>query len=379
MSANNYIPVGVLVNSCLIGANAYRVISNEEEFAHTPLEEIEDAVRQRPGHHYMRVCTALDKTELWMVPFCSTPERLLVLQDAMEVVQGKYLGTPGFCFPFDIVEEETFAPEVTAYVDPEEESRIVTDDETEEMGVSTAYVLRPRDRANTKPIRHFVPDALAERWLMAKNLFARVQQLHRMGLSSNGISREQLRVDTQTWDVELWLNHTMRLIDAEGPDMYHQGFCTIPLKTAKERRKLGEAVTPVQRDIFSCAVLAFYLIHYSHPFVGADFATLSRDDYLPRYHYAPAYIMDPKGSNHVGNQAFDREVAYQWEKTTPELKALFDGMFMEIAHPEDGLRADAPWWNIDRWIAAIEADAKVNDNESSHSAYKFSNYLYRLA
>ena len=35
MSANNYIPVGVLVNSCLIGANAYRVISNEEEFAHT--------------------------------------------------------------------------------------------------------------------------------------------------------------------------------------------------------------------------------------------------------------------------------------------------------------------------------------------------------
>ena len=379
MSANNYIPVGQLVNSCLIGANAYRVISDEAEFDYAPLEELADAVRQRPGHHYMRACTSLDKTELWLVPFCSTPQRLLTLQDAMEAVQGQFLGTPGFCFPFDVVEEETLDPSVSAYVDPEEGNKVVSNEDEQDLAVSTAYVLRPRDRNNTTPIRKFLPDAQAKRWVLAKNLFARVQQLHNMGLSSNGISREQLRVDPETWDVELWLNQTMRLIDATGPDMYHEGFCTVPLKAAKDLRAHGTVITPVQRDIFSCAVLAFYLLHYTHPFVGADFATLSRDEYLARYHYAPAYIMDPNGSNHVGNQAFDREVLYQWEKTTPALKALFDGMFMAISHPQAAFDANAPWWKIDNWLTAIEADAQVNDNPSSQSAYKFNNYLYRLA
>lgn len=396
MSANKYIPVGVLVNSCLIGANAYRVVSDEAEFEHTPLEEVCDTVRQRPGHHYMRACTTLDKTELWMIPFCSTPDRLLTLQNAMEVVQGKYLGTPGFLFPFDIVEEETDDPEIRSYVDPEEEAHVISDKEGPDVGVSTAYVLRPPHRALTKPIRRFIPDAQAPRWTLAKNIFARVQQLHKMGLSSNGISREQLRVNEQTWEIELWMNHTMRLIDAKGPDMYHQGFGTIPVKTAKKCREMGFTITPVQRDIFSCAVLAFYLINYTHPFVGADFATLSRDEYIPRYHYSPAYIMDPKGTNHLGNQAFDREVQFQWEKITPKLKALFDGLFMEVTYPGSTKPSpemfqkmaangpvvwteDSPWWNIDNWIEALEADAQENDNASSRSTYKFNNYLYRLA
>lgn len=379
MSANKYIPVGVLVNSCLIGANAYRVTSDEAEFSESPLEEITDVIRQRPGHHYMRVCTALDKTELWMVPFGSTPERLLTLQDAMELVQGKYLGTPGFHFPFDLVEEETDDLSVPSYVDPEAEEQVIANNATHDYAISTAYVLKPFDRAATKPLRDYLPNAAAPRWEIAKNLFARVMQLHKMGLSSNGISREQVRVNPQTWEVELWLNHTLRTLSAQGPDMYHQGFGTIPVKTARMCKGLKHPINCVQRDIFSCAVLAFYLLHYTHPFVGSKFAPLSRDDYLSLFSYAPAYIMDPEGDNHLGNQQFDREVEHQWEKTVPELKELFNGLFMAVSHPDTKWRAQAPWWNIQKWLDALEADAKQNDNETSRSTYKFSNYLYRLA
>ena len=379
MSSNQYIPVGVLVNSCLIGANAYRVTSPEEEFQDTPLEEITDVIRQRPGHHYMRVCTSLDKTELWMVPFASTPERLLTLQDAMELVQGKYLGVPGFHFPFDLVEEETDDQSVPSYQDPEAEEQVVANNTQHDCAISTAYILKPIDKSHTKPLRTFLPSAAAPRWELAKNIFKRIQLLHRMGLSSNGVSREQLRVDPNTWEVELWLNHTLRTLSAQGQDMYHQGFGMIPVKTARMCKGLKHPINCVQRDIFSCAVLAFYLIHYTHPFVGSKFAPLSRDDYLSMYSYAPAYIMDPQSDNHLGNQQFHREVQQQWEKTVPELKELFDGMFMSITYPDTKWRDRAPWWDTQKWLEALEADAKANDNDSSRSTYKFSNYLYRLA
>lgn len=379
MSINKFIPVGSLVNSCLIGANAYRVISDEAEFAGSPLEEMLDEIRQRPGYHYMRACTALDKTELWMVPFPSTPERLLTLQDAMELVQGKWLGTPGFHFPFDVVEEETDNPYVPAYKDPEQEETAVYRNNVKGAAASTAYLIHPYTRGMTKPFRAYMPNANCARWTMAENLFSRVAELHNMGLSSNGISRAQLRVNERTWDVEFWPNHTLRTLDAPGPDMYHEGFGTVPITTARTCREKGYPISCVQRDIFSCAVWAFYLIMYTHPFVGSSFAPLSRDEYLPHYFHAPSYIMDPEGSNHLSNQLFDREVENQWEKTVPQLKELFNGLFLAISHPETKWKTDAPWWSIRNWLDALAADAAANDNATSRSTYKFNNYLYHLA
>lgn len=373
MSINTYIPVGAQVNSCLIGANVYRVLSDAAEFAGTPLEEFRDEIRQRPGYHYMRACTAMDKTELWMVPFRSTQDRLLILQDAMEEIQAKWLGTPGFHFPFDLVEEETEDPSIRCYEDPEENTR------PQEQPRCTAYVIHPFSHSATRPFRGFLPNATCDRWAIAKNLFSRIAQLHGMGLTSCGIARSQLRINIQNWDVEFWPNHTVRLITSQGPQMYHQGFGTVPLKTAKTLQEQGQPLTGVQRDIFSCAVWAFYLIHYTHPFVGSSFAPLSRDEYLNHYFHFPAYIMDPESNNHLSNQLFDREVEMQWEKTVPQLKALFDGLFLAVSHPETQWKQDAPWWDMEKWLEALEADAQANNNESSRSTYKFNNYLYHLA
>lgn len=352
MSANEYIHVGVLVNSCLIGANAYRVLSDEAEFQESWLEEITDSIRQqeRPGHRFMYACTELDKTELWMIPFAAGAERLLTLQDAMEHVQANFLGAKHFVFPFDVVEEDS----------------------------STALVMRPMNRFNTAPIRKFLPNSQAPRWQIAKSLFHRVRQLHQMGLTSNGISREQLRVDEDSWEVELRLNHTLRLIHSKGQDMRHQGFSSLPVFTEEHCLQCQKPITGVQRDIFSAAVLTFYLIMYNHPFLGAHFKPLSRDEYLTKYLHAPSYTMDPNGSNGLGNQRFDREVEYQWGLTVPELKQLFDGIFLAACDPENKWDPKDPWWNIDNWLAAIDADRRANDNEKSRTAYEFSNYYYHM-
>ena len=363
MSANKFMEVGVLVNSCMIGANAYRVLSDSEEFRESYLEEITDTIRQRPGHCYMRACTALDKTELWMVPFASTDLQILTLQDAMEHVYANCLGAEHFHFPFDVVEEE---------------NELQIGGRLQRIH-NAALVLRPFDRSLTVPFREYLPNAMAPRWQLAKSLFTRVQQLHAMGLTSNGISREQLRVDEQTWEVELWLNHTLKLIDSNGRDLRHEGFCSIPSKTEKFCTERCCPITGIQRDIYSAAILAYYLIMYNHPFLGVSFNPLSRDEYLTRYLFAPDYVGNPHGQNHLGNQPFDREVEDQWERTVPELKALFDGIFMAATEPENNWRVAAPWWDISNWMAALEADAKVNDNDISRSSYKFSKYLYHLA
>lgn len=351
MSANEYIHVGALTNSCLISANAYRVLSSELEFQQAWLEEITDNIRQRPGHRYMRACTERDKTELWMVPFVSNEQQLLNLQEAMEYVQCNVLGKPHFHFPFDVIEEDDY----------------------------TAVVMRPLNRNATAPIRKYLPDAYAPRWTLSKSIFHRIQQLHTMGLTSNGISREQLRVTESTWEVDIWLNHTLRLTDAPDTGMRHEGFGSLPVKTETTCRQCGKTITGVQRDIFSAAIWTFYLIMYNHPFLGSTFSPLSRDEYLPKYLHAPVYIMDPQGTNKLSNQLFDREVEKQWEATVPELKKLFDGIFMAATYPETHWNPTDPWWNDQAWLEAIEADAKVNDNPNSQSAYKFNNYLYHLA
>lgn len=352
MSINQYAPVAYRINSSLSGRNSYCVISPEDEFENALIEEIHDSYRQSPGRSYMRARLNGARDTLWMVPFTMNEERLESFLSAVEYSHDHYVGKPGFVFPLDVVQS----------------------------GLVRAYMLRPIDRERSQTIRSFMPNVYSPRWEIAISVFRRVAQLHEMGLTSNGISREQMRVFPENNEVTIWLNETLsRQSVSEDPNrvVRHMGFLSVPAATEKKCRDSGIAISGQKRDVFSAAVTAFYLIMHSHPFVGAAFWKIVRSDYLNSYQNWPRYILEPGTDNDPGNQMLSRAVMGQWERTTAGLKKMFDSIFLAVTHPETWDN-DAEYWDPQAWIRALESDAAVNDNESSRGEYYFENEMDHL-
>ena len=352
MSINRYAAVDYRINSCLVGRNSYRVTSREDEFKTALLEEIHDAYRHSPGRSYM--CAQLNHapTRLWMVPFSMNEARLEQFLSAVEYSHDCYFGTPGFVFPLDVVHNDDVC----------------------------AYLMHPIDREISQTIRSFMPNVYSPRWEIAKSLFRRVERLHQMGLTSNGISREQMRVFPENNEVTVWLNETLSRIEDSGSSsgvVRHMGFLSIPVATEKKCQDLGITISGPQRDVFSAAVTAFYLIMHSHPFVGTAFWKIVRNDYLNCYQNWPRYILEPGTDNDPGNQMLSLAITGQWKRTTGRLKDLFNGLFLAVTHPEtwDG---NAEYWDPQIWLQALEADAAENDNESSRGEYYFENEMDHL-
>lgn len=352
MSTNQYASVDYRINSCLSGRNSYRVTSSEEEFQDALLEEIHDTYRHTPGRSYM--CARLNHATdpLWMVPITINEACLEKFLRAVEYSHDEFLGTPGFMFPLDVVQNETVC----------------------------AYVQHPIDRELSQTIRTFMPNVYSPRWEIALSLFRRVARLHEMGLTSNGISREQMRVSPENNEVTIWFNESLCLQEDAVTFknvVRHMGFLSIPVATENKCQELGISISGEKRDVFSAAVTAFYLIMHSHPFVGAAFWKIVRSDYLSSYQNWPRYILEPGTENDQGNQMISRAITGQWERTTEGLKKLFNGIFLAVTHPDLWDR-NADYWDPQVWIRALEADAAVNDNESSRGEYYFENEMDHL-
>lgn len=271
---------------------------------------------------------------------------------AVEYSHDNYLGTPGFVFPLDVVQNDSMC----------------------------AFVQYPIDREISQTIRTFMPNVYSPRWEIALSLFRRVAQLHEMGLTSNGISREQMRVFPENNEVTIWFNETLSFLSgSEDPKRVtrHMGFLSIPVATEKKCQDMGRSISGQHRDVFSAAVTAFYLIMHSHPFVGTAFWKIVRSDYLSSYQNWPRYILEPGTDNDPGNQMLSRAITGQWERTTSDLKKLFNRIFLAVTHPETW-DEDAEYWDPQVWIQALEADAAVNDNESSRGEYYFENEMDHL-
>ncbi len=353
MSTNQYAAIDYRINSCLVGSNSYQVLSTWDAFAISTVEELTDAERQTIGHCFMSARLNRSKDILWMVPFSMDDDKLYRLLDAVEHGMSRYLGSTEFIFPLDVVSEDTVR----------------------------AYVMRPIDRQASLPIRMFMPNVQAQRWEIAKSLFQRVAQMRQMGITSNGISREQMRVVPEKNTVTIWLNETLSMLkDEEDPEKVtrHMGFLSIPTATEQACQKAGIAISGEKRDIFSAAVVAFYMIMHSHPFVGSEFYRLIRNDYLRTYQSWPRYILEPGTVNNPGNQMLSRAITGQWERTTAKLKDMFNSIFLGVTHPKDMWDSDADCWDPQIWIKALEIDAEKNDNDGSRGEYHFENEMYHL-
>ncbi|MEG1879361.1 MAG: hypothetical protein RR211_06980, partial [Pseudoflavonifractor sp.] len=153
------------VSSYLVGANSYQILSSPEEIETAFLEEDSPGLlRSGAEHHYARVLTEGDNCSRWMVLFSSQTRSLCSFSGALEFVQQSLPCSNGFFWPFDLAQ----------------------------VGTAGAYFIHPIDSLRFAPIRRFLADPKAERWLLAKSLFRRIAALHHALLTLNGFAREQV-------------------------------------------------------------------------------------------------------------------------------------------------------------------------------------------
>lgn len=352
MSTNQYLFLTYRIASCLSGGVSYRAASTAEQFEQDLLEERRDRVLQQPGRSYMQVQSCTTGEILWMVPFQGNGDMLDRLLDAMEIALPLGACRPNLHFPIDVAAG----------------------------GSDYGYLLRPIAKTDTAPLRSFMPDTEAPRWNMAISLFQRVRELHGLGLTSHGLSREQLRADPATGDVHLWLTERLTPADCRlsAKECSHGGFLSLPARTEVFCQKLGIHITGAQRDVFSAAAAAFYLIICEHPFVGAQFAPLPRWMYPEQYHRKPDYVMRPGTENHFGNMSSGLVKRKHWEQTVPELRALFDQLFLAVTFPPEYWQQELDCWDPENWIKALRADRSRNDNELNHTHFNFSRSVYHI-
>ena len=339
------------ITSNLTGANIYQALASTGEFPNSPLEEMTDPIRQSDGRCYLRAQSIGHKHELWLVPFTISEQRKMRLLETVEYISEACLGLQHLRFPFDVVCDDSMS----------------------------AYVMQPFDRSASIPLRHFLPNAKTERWKIAISLFTRVKEMRDLGLTSNGFSREQVRILPDTNEAVIWMNETISLLAGSHLSSQisrHEGFFSIPVQTEKACADANKRISGSMRDVYSAAIAAFYLIMYTHPFIGSSYYGLLRDDYLARYLYYPEYIMDPETENTPGNQVLSAVVNKQWAKTVPELRRLFDSIFMAVCNPNHNWDPDAPYWDPEIWIRALHMDAKENDNPSSRTDFDFTDERY---
>lgn len=341
-----------LVNSCMVGSQWYRIADNGKDQEDHLIEEIFNKVRQTSLVPY-EILRARDGERLWMTRFQSSEPQLNQLLDTLEYIQSQCLGGKNIFFPVDIVaDNDTFG-----------------------------CVYLPIDKKHSKPIRCFTPCEEGPRWQIVLHLFQTVQQLHDMGLTSNGLSRSQLRCDPVTGEIALWLNHTVSATGTQKSEIlqdHSDCFLNVPDFTADVCSQKGFAVQGEQRDVFSAAVLTFYILLHTHPFIGSDYFSRLRGEYELHYQMEPKYIFEPNTSNCPGNMALDTMTLMQWNQTEPRLKKLFDQIFMAVTAPEQHWSTDLECWDLSEWMEALILDHERNKDASCAIPQGFTREWQRL-
>lgn len=177
-------------------------------------------------------------------------------------------------------------------------------------------------------------------------------QLHAMGLCYRDISYGNLFLDPDTGEVLICDNDNV-VIDGQSEG----GVLGTPKFMAPEIVR-GEALPSSQTDLYSLAVLLFYLFILHHPLDGAREANIHcKDLYAMRKLYGtePVFIFDPVDSSnrpvpddpmHVNALAF-------WPIYPQFLRDLFTEAFTEgVSDPENGRVRETIW---------REAMVKLND------------------
>ena len=141
----------------------------------------------------------------------------------------------------------------------------------------------------------------------------------------------------------------------------------MPQVVEQQLEKNGIVLDGRVRDIFSAAVIAFYLLFYTHPFIGEEYSHLMREQYLEYFQSRPVFLFDAGGHNGTGHHQFGAEITAQW-RAQPELRQLFSDFFAALCAGQ--IDENAPWNDTENWVRCLLEDAAVNDNDKSRTSYE---------
>ena len=334
-----YPEAGRWVNSYLVGANAYKIMSTPEEAQQLLLDDSGDFLQTGTEHHYIQVRCRNENKPLWLVPFRVKQEELLRVSDVLEQIQMGRILREGFFWPFDLVRSDEMQ----------------------------GYVLHPFSMDAYPSVRRFLPSSDTPRWTIAVHLFRRIGQLHREGLTLNGFGRDQVRVEYGTNQVYLVPGETISRVSQIGA-AFRGDFLSVPQVVEQQLEKNGIVLDGRVRDIFSAAVIAFYLLFYTHPFIGEEYSHLMREQYLEYFQSRPVFLFDAGGHNGTGHHQFGAEITAQWWRAQPELRQLFSDFFAALCAGQ--IDENAPWNDTENWVRCLLEDAAVNDNDKSRTSYE---------
>ena len=143
----------------------------------------------------------------------------------------------------------------------------------------------------------------------------------------------------------------------------------MPVKIRKECSEDG-VFTARQHDVFSVVSMVFYLLFYTHPFIGGKFWPYPHDQYYSQYSNHPEFIFANGSSNCLQNLEFDNIIADQWERTHSALRGLFKDLYEEVCSA-GRIQSHLDVWNLSHWLEAVKNDAAINDNSRSRPDFPF--------
>ena len=326
------------VSSDILGSNYYKLIDGyaieTSEIARTrDLDPYNDVIEFKP------VRGQGDARELSIVyaPF-GIDSRWAELINLVEESQNEFLYDSGYMWPVDCVSAE---------------SRF-------------GYIVRKYSDEQYDGIAEYFVKPLAERWKLSEKLLMCVAKIHESGFALNGITREQIRVDKKSGDILLFPGFYLSRTETCRFDASRSGFFLIP--EIIRRENIG-AFSAQKHDLYSVASIVFYLLFYTHPFIGGKFWPYPHDQYYSQYTNHPEFIFADGSGNCLQNLEFDNIITDQWEKTDKTLRALFKDLYEEVCSAG---KRQAPYvWNLSYWLEAVKADAAVNDNSGSRPDFPF--------
>lgn len=231
------------------------------------------------------------------------------------------------------------------------------------------YIVRKYSDTQYAGISNYFVKPLEERWKLSENLLAAVDKIHKSGFALNGITREQVRVDKSSGEVLIYPGFYLSRTDTCRLDESRGGFFLMPVKIRKECSEDG-VFTARQHDVFSVVSMVFYLLFYTHPFIGGKFWPYPHDQYYSQYSNHPEFIFANGSSNCLQNLEFDNIIADQWERTHSALRGLFKDLYEEVCS-SGRIQSHLDVWNLSHWLEAVKNDAAINDNSRSRPDFPF--------
>lgn len=169
------------------------------------------------------------------------------------------------------------------------------------------------------------------------------KQLHSKGYSYRDISFGNVFFNPKNGDILICDNDNVGYDDNNSC-----GVLGTPSFMAPEIVR-GEAKPSVATDLYSLAILLFYMLMISHPLDGKREASIRCMDLPARnklYGTEPIFIFDPKDDSNRPVKGFHDNALVYWELYPKSLKNLFTKAFtLGIHDPQNGRVRESEWRN----------------------------------